>query len=264
MKKIRIMLAAALLAVLLVPTTAIARDRDSRLQFGLNVNPAIPLGNYGKFDNPRNNAVFSEGEEGGMGFGFGLDFKVSYRLGDNGLMAYAKIGFMVNNLVGGMTDSIQAANKRNPNLLSTNLTMPTMINIPFMVGARYNLDFVGNFGLFAEVGLGLNFYTMTNTEIVQYYYNTIEYETGRYLESTTDTYSAKMGAGFAFELGAGLNLTRWLSLGVYYTNLGTGKLKFEQNRYIEYYSGGTREVDSNVNGGKLTKQMLTIRLGFTF
>lgn len=269
MKSLKIFVAALILAATISPFSV---ANAQNLSYALNVNVGMPLGNFANCSSIDNMALlFSANRDGkqpseaGMGVGLGIDFKVSYNL-SNSLSLFGQLGVVVNNLGQSALDSIDYYHTYTMLGDANVITSPTMFSFPLLVGARYDWNLVNNFGLFAEVGLGLNFRTMTNMELKSQYPSTtpIEAETGRAMFAITDTYKAKLSTSFAFELGAGVNLTNHISLGLYYINLGSAEVKYDVERTIDYLSGDSRSLSGELTAGKVSPQMLTLRASFKF
>lgn len=274
MKRSSIILFAALVAMTFVTNSAKASSPDQRFRFGLNVNVSLPLGPIGDFSTYDNFAFFSEknnqgkvAKEGGLVMGFGLDLKATYRLNDNGLRAYAKLGFLVNQLCIEASDSIVGTVRRNMGGLvaSSKIENPMMVTVPLLVGAHYDLNIVNNFGLFAEAGVGVVFRSMSTSRVRFYDFTVPVYtEDMRAVYAVEYSNKAKVATSFAFEAGVGVNFSKWLSAGVFYSFLGSSDVKYTEISKYEFESGSPETVTRDFAGGHLTNQQLTLRLGFTF
>ena len=274
MKKIHLFLLSAAIVLTFLPTDVSASSPDQRFRLGLNMNVTFPLGSLGDFSSYDNFAFFSDkndqglvAKEGGVVVGFGLDLKASYRLNDEGLKAYAKLGFLVNQLCSNASDSILSTISNNMGglIASSKVDLPMLVTIPLLVGAHYDLNIVNHFGLFAEAGLGVAFRSMSTSKVRFYDFIIPAYtEDGRAISSVEFSNKAKVATSFAFEAGVGLNINSWISAGVFYSFLGAADVKYTTIDKYDFESGDSKTVTSDFAAGRLTNQQLTIRLGFTF
>lgn len=263
MKKIYA-IAAMLLVVALMPANQANAQR--KIHFGFEVMGGIPLGDYGKFTTFDNYAaIWHENAQGktpteaAAAFSFGLNFRVSYDITYQ-FSAFGTIGFINSFVKNAVTDSAETFLDRYGSAYSfDNLNI---FNIPIMFGGRYNIYLANNFGFFGEAGIGINFRQLGDITIVETR-TVYDVETGRYYSSMEEKNTPKTGVGFAFQIGAGLQLGKTMSLGIYYLNLGTGDVKYDQTQTL-YGTYDNLVRNREVTAGKITQQMLAIRLGFMF
>lgn len=262
MKKVYIISALLLVAVILPVQQA---NAQRKLHFGFEIMGGIPTGDYGKltsFDNYaaiwHENAQGKTPTEAAAAFAFGINFRMDYDISDQ-FSVFGSIGFINTFVKNAVTDSAETFLSRYSTAYSfENLNI---FNIPVMIGGRYTIYLANNFGFFGEAGLGINFrqlgdLTVTDTRTIY------DPETGNYYSSMEEKNTSKTSVGFTFQVGAGFQLGKSMSLGVYYLNLGTGDVKYDQTQ--TFYGTSNLVRNRTVTAGKITQQMLAIRLGFDF
>ena len=153
------MLRLILIASLLVsaPICTVAQST-----FGLRTGLSIPTGDfaYDNIGNPFNGA-------GGARTGFNIGATYAYKLPNNNLGLFMSADLFYNSLSNDAKD-IYEASLRGQNNLNSNLDVSyyRYINIPVILGLRYNYPLTDDISLFGDVGLGANHMRMTDMTII--------------------------------------------------------------------------------------------------
>jgi outer membrane protein W len=118
-----------------------------------------------------------------------------------------------------------------------------------MAGVNYTYNFNNKFGLFAEAGLGPNLRIITK-------YERYEESTSR-KTTTTIEYDPKIS--LAYQVGAGIELSKRITIGIDYYSLGSAKVKYEYTRKVKP-DGSTDH--NNDTFKRITPTMVMLRVGF--
>lgn len=221
----------------------------------LHLSGVLPNGDFadGEIDNSSVDwGLIDEDKDGGAGLGFNAGFKFNIATGINGLRAIITIDGIYNGLNSELREYFaDITDEGEDNYNDFTLTTPKYINIPTMVGANYTYHFNNKFGLFAEAGLGPNLRIITN-------WNSYT-ETDTRKTTTTIEYDPKIS--LAYQLGAGVELSKRITLGLSYYNLGSAKVKYERTVKVKTQGGTTSDSDKK-NLKRVTPTMFMLRIGF--
>lgn len=223
----------------------------------LNLSGAIPSGNFADGDiDYRDGQIYDidwglldDDTEGGAGIGFNVGLKFNIATGINGLRAMITLDGIYNGLNSDLreyfSDRIDDGEDAYKDFA---LSSPKYINIPVMAGVNYTYNFNNKFGLFAEAGLGPNLRIITN------YYSYVE-TTNQKITSTIE-YDPKIS--LAYQVGAGIELSRRITIGIDYYNLGSAKVKYEWT--TKRKPGDTNHDNDSFK--RITPTIVMLRVGF--
>lgn len=235
--------AIALVAVIMgISTASFAQD-------GLSVRAGgnFPVGTFaqGKATDLALSSLKSELGGAATGFNVGLRYQLGI-LGD--ISAFASADLFYNGLKSEIKDDLKGDNE--------NVTLPSYMNIPVMVGANYTiLDIIGT-TLWAEAGIGVNFRNITSS--------TFAAAVGSLVSGSTES-DYNLSTSFAWQVGVGVSVSSKVSLGLHYYGFGAADVRGEQTASGNLgglISGETKPVDFTL--GKLNPSMVVIRLGYHF
>lgn len=218
----------------------------------LNLSGAFPTGDFADGDE-HDWGLLTEDDEGGAGIGFGVGLKFKFATGVNGLSAL----FMFDGIYNGPNSDIRdlisdVIDAGEDNYKEYSLITPKHINIPLMGGVNYTYNFNPKFGLFAEAGLGPDLHIITKYE---------EYrESASYKRTSTLEYDPQIS--LAYQLGAGIELGKRVTIGINYYNLGRAKVKGKESYKVKYNSGGSDSDSEKFSLKRITPTMVMVRIGF--
>lgn len=219
----------------------------------LNLSGALPTGDFADGDEDEWGLI-TEDNEGGAGFGFNVGVKFNIATGVNGLRALISVDGIYNGLNSDLRDAFEdAIEEGEDNYKDFYLKTPKYINIPLMAGVNYTYNINNKFGLFAEAGLGPDLHIVTKYE--SYYEN--DYRKVTY----TREYEPKVT--LAYQFGAGIELSKRVTIGVNFYNLGSAKVKYEWKNKVKYTNGNSPVSDDDKDSLKrITPTILMLRVGF--
>ena len=224
----------------------------AQTQVYLNLSGAIPTGDFA--DGDENDwGLLTEDNEGGAGFGFNAGLKIKIATGVNGLWGMVTLDGIFNGLNSDLRDAFEdAVDEGESNYKDFSLTTPKYLNLPVMGGVNYTYNFNPKFGVFAEAGLGADLHVITKMET---YTETSSRKTTRTIE-----YDPKVS--LAYQLGAGIELSKRITIGINYYNLGTEKIKGKATSKVKYTNGGTDSDSHKFSLKRITPTMVMLRVGF--
>ena len=236
-------------ALLMVGGVAMAQT-DVQIRLGAS----IPVGSFAAGDN-QSFALLNEDTEGGAGFGFTAGVKLNFHTKVKGLGVIATVDGIFNGLNAEMRDYLNDLYDHYDSQFTRefSLTSPKYLNFPVMVGLNYTYDINPKVGIYGEAALGGNLRVVTNLVM-----------TGRndsYKEVLTYSYNSAFG--FAFQLGAGVNLSDKFSIGLSYYNLGSAKVSGKVTDKQTYNSNTTNNSEK-FKLKRVTPSMIMIRLAYKF
>ena len=230
----------------------------AQTKFSVHAGLASPFGSFA--DSRAENdqiAWLNRTGRAGAGMGFNLGMKMHFPIQSiKGLSVVATADFFYNGPnsdVKDWRDDVVDDELANPNVDDYTLTLPKYINVPIMVGANYKYGVSKTAQLWGEGALGLNIGKITKFSAYKL--------TDRYERSGERSYTSNIS--FAFQIGAGVVLSKKFSIGVHYYALGGQKVKGKWAK--EEISGGTVDTDD----GKFTfrtinPSIVAIKAGFHF
>ncbi|MBR4837494.1 MAG: outer membrane beta-barrel protein [Bacteroidales bacterium] len=247
----------------------------AQTQFSIYAGGAFPMGKFkeGELKNKMPNKWVLMDEKGtngfaGIGFNVGMDLMFPIASVD-GLGIIVGADFFYNGYNSELKDwfnDLSDNDDDDDDKDGSEITVshkPRFMNIPLMVGARYNYEINDGFGIFAEAGVGANL-RMISSFKVDYSYSDPWYG---YEESMSIEYTYNKSVTFSFKLGAGVMFAEHFSVGLDYYALGsakvTGKIKSSSDSDDDdYYKGD----DSGKFKGKnaFSCSELVLRIGYHF
>jgi opacity protein-like surface antigen len=134
---------------------------------------------------------------------------------------------------------------------------PKYLNAPLMVGANYTYDINQKLGIYGEAGLGANFRYITKLELE----GKQSYQGDTYKYIGENEYDPTFT--FAYQLGAGIEVSKSMTIGVNFYNLGSGKVSGKFKEKVSY--NGSSDSDSEkFKYKRVTPTMVMLRVGFKF
>lgn len=218
----------------------------------LNLSGAIPTSDFA--DGDENDwGLITEDNEGGAGLGFNVGLKFNIATGVNGLRAMITLDGIYHGLNSDLRDFVEdAIDEGESDYKEFSLITPKQINIPAMAGVNYTYSFNNKFALFAEAGLGANMHIITKLE---------EYrETDTRKMTSTIEYDPQIS--FAYQLGAGIELSKRVTIGIDYYNLGAAKVRGKEIYKVKYTGGGSDSDSEKFSLKRITPTMIMLRVGF--
>lgn len=251
--KIKKMLFAAFLTAALLGGNSLFAQSSSYMNLGLN----IPQGSFGS--KASTCALFdASSTQGGASLGANLGFKFITDTKAKGL----GIMFSIDGMYNGLQKSVDVENHMHtiiPEIagLDIKIKNPSYINMPILFGLNYNFDISNTIGVFAEGGAGINVRFLPPCKMNA---------TGDVFGIHTDYsyeyhYTPKLA--FAFQFGGGIVISKAITIGVNYYNLGTSAVTGYTNRYLKTSASSqsiTETKDFSYDEG-LSTSMLIVRLG---
>lgn len=230
----------ALCAAILMSTVAVAQDGLS-----VRVGGSFPVGTFAQ-GNAADMALWTQmSDYGAAATGFNVGIKYQLEL-LSGLSAFASTDLFYS----GLNEEV------NETFKSDNVTLPSYMNIPVMVGANYALlDILGT-TLWVEAGAGVNFRNITASEVSAAVGSLIS-------GNTTSEYN--FTTSFAWQAGIGVSLLDKISVGVHYYGLGAAEISGETTTSADLgglLNGTTKPIE--FTAGNLNPSMVVVRLGYTF
>ena len=241
MKNLKRMIAMVAIAMG-VSTMAIAQDG-----FSVRVGANFPVGTFAQGDAVDNALLNAVSEFGAAATGFNAGIKYQFGIVGN-LGLFASADFFYNGLNEDAKDVLKGE--------SDDVTLPTYMNVPVMLGANYKIIDLASVALWVEAGAGANFRNITA--------NTASAAFGTLVSGSKETVY-DLACSFAWQAGLGVTLAKTLSLGVHYYGFGGADVKGESTASTNV--GGLFDGESKpiaFTSGKLNPSMVVVRLGYTF
>lgn len=204
----------------------------SQGNFSLHMGPSFPLSDFGKDD-------INDEDASGATVGLNLGGKYVYKLNDQGLGVYLGADFNYNGLKSSLKDDIE--DQFDVSGADVDIKYYKYINVPITAGLNYTYKANGQVSLFADLGIGADFFKITNM--------TMEVDNEE-IEINFDS-----STQLAFKLGGGLLIQDKYIIGLHYNNLGKHNLKSEIS-----YDGTTVDLGDL----ELKVDILTLTFGMKF
>lgn len=205
-------------------------------------NPVSPTDADGLFV-PMNRDNIATGATAGLGLSgrFGMWFD----LGMGQLLPYAEAGFLWNNSKGKIRNLYESNNRNSE--YGERAKAPIYFNVPMFLGLKYRYNLMPTLSPFAEFGIG---------------YDLLFINRNGYLTAQEKQYlyTYKPSGELCWTLGLGTYLGDYVSVGLYYMNLGNHDIDYT-SKFIE------RHADDNTNNDNAVRRRLgelTFRIGFHF
>ena len=255
--EIKKMLFAAFLTAALLGGNSLFAQSSSYMNLGLN----IPQGSFGS--KASTCALFdASSTQGGASLGANLGFKFITDTKAKGL----GIMFSIDGMYNGLQKDINIERYMHTAIpeiagLDVKVKNPSYINMPILFGLNYNLDISKTIGIFAEGGAGINVRflvpcKMTASGEVNVFGTNIQTDC-----SYEYHYTPKVA--FAFQFGGGIVISKAITLGVNYYNLGTSEVTGYTNSYLKTSSSNQTisKTDDFDLKNSISTSMLIVRLG---
>ncbi len=201
----------------------------SQESYIIHVGISLPLSDFGSED-PNNDYA------GGAATGISAGFQYIYPITETGLGIIAGLDMHYNSVSKSVQDDIKSY-FNSMGIYNAEFTFYKHINIPVSAGLNYTYKADDRLSVFANAGLTLNFYKMTDMVI------TVD------TQDVTTSFDAASSVGF--KIGGGILLNNRISLAVDYWGLGNHEITGEMS------SGGQTE---NING-KQKVDIFSVTLG---
>ena len=234
----------ALAVLMICGGQAMAQQTRGALMLGAS----FPMKDFAAFE-ADDFALATDGDEAGAAVGFNLGFKWYFNVGVPGL----GVMLSVDGLYNGLNDVAKSFYKDRQNaldLLGTNAGMTTSkyFNVPAMLGVNYIYRINPSFAVYVEAGAGGNARFITN-----------------YQEKYTDLLGGKHNAevsykttfGFAWQVGAGIEVAKNLLIGASFYNLGETPVSAEK-------TGDILLTPMPYDDASIRPMVIMGRIGFSF
>ena len=196
--------------------------------------------------------------EGGAGMGFTAGLKFKFNTGVKGLGVILSVDGIYNGLNSDVRDFFEdVEDEWEEEFDDFSMKTPKYLNVPLMVGANYTYDVSPKFGIYGEAGLGANLRYITKLELDG---------KGTYYG---DTYKINLAVDYdptftlAYQLGAGIEINKSITIGINYYNLGAGKVSGKMKEK-ETYNGSTDSDSEKFKYKRVTPTLVMLRVGFRF
>ena len=217
---------------------------------------SFPMGNYGMGD--IDHWVLTHSSEdtynAAASVGFNVGLKFNFGVGLSGLSVMLSVDGFLNGLNNNMKQYFEDRNielKNNPDVSSFSIDRPRYFNVPVMVGLNYVFNISPLFGIYVEGGAG------ANARFITSYYEAIRYVGAD--KTTVMNYDYKSAFSFAYQVGAGFEISKALLIGASFYDLGASMVTAE--RTLPDQGKGT-DLYRNEKG--LRPRMILVRIGFRF
>ena len=218
----------------------------------LNLSGVVPTGDFAEGDE-NGWGLVTDDNEGGAGLGFNVGMKFNIATGVNGLRAMIVMDAIYNGLNSDLRELKEdAIDQGESSYKDYTLKTPKYFNVPVMAGVNYTYSFNNKIGLFAEAGIGVDLHIVTKQE---------EYiETNTYKRTNEIEYAPQIS--MAYLIGAGLELSKRVTIGIDYYNLGKAKVKGESSYKVKYTNGSSNSDSEKFSLKRICPTMVMLRVGF--
>lgn len=234
----------ALAALMIFGGQAMAQQTRGALMLGAS----FPMDDFAAFQADEF-ALATNGNDAGAAIGFNLGFKWYFNVGVPGL----GIMLSVDGLYNGLNDAAKEFYKNRQDMLDllgtdAGVAPSKYFDVPAMLGVNYIYRINPSFGIYVEAGAGGNArfitnYTESYTVLLNQKHNTsVKYET---------TF------GFAWQVGAGIEVAKNLLIGCSLYNLGETPVTAEK-------TGNEILTPMPMEGASIHPIVFMGRIGFTF
>ena len=226
---------------------------------------SIPTGDYGKFDNMSDFALTTPNATyAGAAVGFNAGIKWYFNVGVKGLGAMLSIDGIYNGPNSDLKTAYRSGEVENNfgSLISGSTkynATPKIINLPAMLGVNYSYEINPNLSVFAETGLGGSYRAITRMEHVSKL-EVIGVETQ---QTVTQKYDGAFS--FAWQIGAGVEVSKNLVIGASFYDLGNAEVKGDQTiKRKTSINNNTNTEEKYLTFGTMRPKMFLVRIGFSF
>ena len=210
----------------------------AQVDFSLHLGGSMPLGSYASsqcsHEAGGGNVAWNtaSSNQAGAGLGIGLGWKIRINMPEvKGLGIIITGDYHYSYQSREVKDYVAWKNTYDNNVVAsegvsgieTIFDVPSYRNIPIILGFDYEMPIAKGVFVYGEIGAGLNFFMPTRFESSISY--NIPTEEGYVCREYMKTMNYETTTGFAFQIGAGIKLSKHFSLGLHYYNLGYQRLK---------------------------------------
>lgn len=240
-----------LAAILIMGGQAMAQTRGAMF-----LGASFPVKDFADFDGFDDFALMSDDNDAGAGIGFNAGLKWYFNVGVEGLGVMLSVDGFYN----GPNSDLKTAYRNNEGMIGGQIfnssfeykSTPKYFNVPIMLGLNYIYHVNSQFSVFAEAGAGGNFRFITDMEYVTKTHLWI-------LDANTKMTNVYDSAfGFAYQVGAGIEVAKNLVVGVSYYDFGKAKVTGQQT------IKGDPNSPYTITGGDMHPMMILGRIGFSF
>jgi opacity protein-like surface antigen len=204
----------------------------SQGNFSIHFGPSIPVMDFAADD-------LDDEDAGGAAVGLNVGLKYVYPLSESGLGFFGGIDFNYNSLKKEVKDDMEEMYEMM-GISNLDIKYFKYINVPITAGLNYDYQVDEKTSVFANAGLGLNIFKMTDAQ----------------LEGNGQTVTTEMdvSTNIGFRIGGGFLINKKTSIAINYYGLGEHDLDGEVKS-----SGYSEDLD-----GKAKIDFVTLTLGFKF
>lgn len=238
----------ALVAIVLGCSMSAVAQNGLTVRLGGN----FPVGAFGEGDKLGSLAIEdAKAALGGAAIGYNLGLKYQVKV-IAGLGAFATADFFYNGLKEDIKEDLVEVLKVDDG----NITLPSYMNAPVMLGLNYSFFNPAKVALWVEAGAGVNFRSITKKE------------TGGAVGSLVSANGESLydlATTFAWQAGLGVSFNNAITLGLHYYGFGSAPVEGESTS--DSSLGGIINVETkplSFAKGKLNPSMLVARVGITF
>lgn len=202
----------------------------SQGKVSIHFGPSFPVSDFASDD-------INDEDAGGAAVGLNVGLQYIYPLSKSGLGIFGGIDFNYNGLKEDVKDDIEELYE-SMGINNPDIKYYKYINVPITAGLNYAYQADDKIGVFANAGMALNFFKITDMELKA--------------NGQTVTSEMDIANSIGFKIGGGISINKKISISVDY--LGLGKHDFEGKVTTTGYS---EDVD-----GEAKVDLLTLTLGF--
>jgi opacity protein-like surface antigen len=198
----------------------------------VHFGPSVPISDFGSDD-------IDDEDAGGAAVGLNVGLQYIYPLSESGLGIFGGIDFNYNGLKNDVKDDVEELYE-SMGINNPDIKFYKHINVPITAGLNYTYQADDKIGLFANAGLALNFFKITEMELKA---------NGQTVKTEMD-----LANNIGFKIGGGISINKKYSVSIDY--LGLGKHDIEGKVKATGYS---EDID-----GELKVDLLTLTFGIKF
>lgn len=255
---------------------------QNKLNWSASVGGSFPIGAFANMTYDPNTLVsdcgiFDENVNCGAastGFNFGveamlpmktekLSFTFSVDILYNGMNSVAKkyLNIMAAYVDNSFRQEMQSSGVTTVSSSCVVSGKPAYLNIPLMIGFKYDIPLNSEMKLFAEGGVGANIRFITPIKLTE----RASYTSGGYYDEITvvETFNYATKGSFAFRVGAGLKFAENLSLSAYYYYIGEGDVSTILTARVQG-DNSLQPAQQSMQFGYVNPMMIVAKLGYDF
>lgn len=243
---------------------------QAQLFVGVHGGATLPTGYYGDSHMSEHEWMLTQGHQkkAGAGTGFAAGIDVSFAMP---FYSNLEVLLQADYMQSGPSKDVKAYYEqvfphKYGSFKECSYTLPKYRNIPIYLGVRYSYPMGRIFDLYGEAMCGVNIRMITDFSQKG---ATTDYRTegGDYFDeySFEERYSYDNRTTFAFQLGVGILIKGWVTVGANFGWLGNGLLTFdktENNTYVFGDQTSNNPRTEHVDYYDINPTMVTVKLGF--